>query len=54
MLTSDLIKLLIDNLKKYGDIPTNIVDYGWYCESEGGYPEKIILLETDDREKVKE
>lgn len=43
MKTSELIKKLLDILVKNGDLPTNINDISWYCASEGGEPETIIL-----------
>ena len=43
MKTSELIKKLVDSLVKNGDLPTNIKDFCWYCLSEGGEPETIIL-----------
>lgn len=51
MKTSDLIKKLIDSLSKNGDIKTNINEIGWYCLSEGGSPEMIILDEGNNSEE---
>ena len=41
--TSKLIEILVRSLSLYGDLPTNIINFGWYCPSEGGKPEKLVL-----------
>lgn len=51
MKTSELIKKLFDSLLSHGDLPTNINDISWYCPSEGGSFEAIILNEKDDAEE---
>lgn len=51
MKTSDLIKKLIDSLSKNGDIATNINEISWYCSSEGGSAEMIILDEENYSEE---
>lgn len=45
MNTDELIKKLLDSLVKNGNLPTNIKDFAWYCPSEGGEPETIILTD---------
>lgn len=51
MKISELIKKLVDSLSKNGDIATNINEIGWYCSSEGGSPEMIILDEENNNEE---
>lgn len=50
MKTSELIKRLFESLVSHGDLDTNIINLSWYCPSEGGHFEKVILKETDDNE----
>lgn len=50
--TSELIKKLVDSLSSHGDLPTNIKNLSWYCPSENGSFEKVILNENNDKEKI--
>lgn len=51
MTTSELINELVDSLKHFGDLPTNIKNISWYCPSENGNFEKINLNPADNEEK---
>ena len=50
MKTSELIKRLFESLLSHGDLPTNIESLAWYCPSENGHFEKVILDEKDNPE----
>ena len=52
--TSKLIEILVHSLALYGDLPTNISDFGWYSYCEGGQPEKLILFKHNSSEEDKE
>ena len=55
MKTSELIIVLVNSLKKYGDLPITMVDnkkldIGWYCPNEGGNPKEIVFDSVENIE----
>ena len=50
MKTSELINELIDSLRCFGDLPTNIKNISWYCPVENGNFEQVNLNLTNDSE----
>ena len=47
MKTSELINKLVDSLKSYGDLPTNINFISWHCPSENGSFKAVHLSTTE-------
>lgn len=54
MKTSELINELVDSLRCFGDLPTNIKNISWYCPSENGSFEKVNLNSINDSEVEKD
>ena len=52
MKTSEVINKLVDSLKSYGDLPTNIKNISWYCPSENGSFEGINLHSFNDSDEI--
>lgn len=52
MKTSELINELVDSLKSFGDLPTNIKNLGWYCPIEGGSFEGVNLNPINDSDRL--
>lgn len=50
MKTSELINELVDSLRCFGDLPTNIKNISWYCPSENGSFEGVNLNSINDSE----